>query len=79
VESGAFTAHFTEAEIANLTVLVGMINLWNRVAIGLAMGPPTRNGPGPGTPTRTRIVVLAAALCVHGTVPLPLSSLGRLS
>ena len=25
---------FSEIEIANLTVLIGMINLWNRVAIG---------------------------------------------
>jgi AhpD family alkylhydroperoxidase len=25
---------FSETEIANLTVLIGMINLWNRVAIG---------------------------------------------
>jgi AhpD family alkylhydroperoxidase len=27
-------AVFSEVEIANLTVLIGMINLWNRVAIG---------------------------------------------
>jgi AhpD family alkylhydroperoxidase len=25
---------FSEVEVANLTVLIGMINLWNRVAIG---------------------------------------------
>ncbi len=25
---------FTELEIANLTVLIGLINLWNRVAVG---------------------------------------------
>jgi AhpD family alkylhydroperoxidase len=25
---------FSEAEVANLTVLIGMINLWNRLAIG---------------------------------------------
>ena len=30
----ALLPHFSTAEIANLTVLVGMINLWNRVAIG---------------------------------------------
>jgi alkylhydroperoxidase family enzyme len=30
---------FTEKEIADLTVLVGMINLWNRVAIGFATQP----------------------------------------
>ena len=25
---------FSEAEVANLTVLIGLINLWNRVAVG---------------------------------------------
>ena len=30
----ALLPHFDAAAIANLTVLVGMINLWNRVAIG---------------------------------------------
>lgn len=28
---------FSETEIANLTVLIGMINLWNRLAIGSAV------------------------------------------
>ena len=27
--------HFSEKEIADLTILVGMINLWNRLAIGM--------------------------------------------
>jgi AhpD family alkylhydroperoxidase len=27
--------HFTDKEITDLTILIGMINLWNRVAIGL--------------------------------------------
>ena len=27
--------HFTDKEIVDLTVLVGMINLWNRVAVGM--------------------------------------------
>jgi AhpD family alkylhydroperoxidase len=30
----ALGAHFSEKEIADLTILVGMINLWNRIAIG---------------------------------------------
>ena len=30
----ALRAHFSEKEIVDLTVLIGMINLWNRVAIG---------------------------------------------
>jgi AhpD family alkylhydroperoxidase len=30
----ALTAQFSPAEIANLTTMVGLINLWNRVAIG---------------------------------------------
>jgi AhpD family alkylhydroperoxidase len=34
--------HFSEAEIANLTALAGMINLWNRVAVGFAMHPRAR-------------------------------------
>ena len=32
----ALKRHFSDKEIADLTVLAGMINLWNRVAIGLA-------------------------------------------
>jgi AhpD family alkylhydroperoxidase len=31
----ALCSHFSEKEIADLTILIGMINLWNRVAIGL--------------------------------------------
>jgi AhpD family alkylhydroperoxidase len=31
----AVKAQFNEAEIAHLTVLIGAINLWNRIAIGL--------------------------------------------
>ncbi len=38
----ASRTHFTDREIADLTVLTGMINLWNRVAIGTAMQPPAR-------------------------------------
>ncbi len=33
-------AHFSEAEIAKLTVAIGMINLWNRLAVGLRMQHP---------------------------------------
>jgi AhpD family alkylhydroperoxidase len=32
-------AHFNEAEIAHLTVLIGAINFWNRVQIGLRAVP----------------------------------------
>src|ERR1700722_9069315 len=35
----ALTGHFTAAEIVNLTTLIGMINLWNRLAIGMRMQP----------------------------------------
>ena len=38
----ALRAQFNDREIADLTVLTGMINLWNRVAIGTAMQPPVR-------------------------------------
>jgi AhpD family alkylhydroperoxidase len=30
----ALRPHFVEKEIADLTILIGMINLWNRLAIG---------------------------------------------
>ncbi len=32
-------AVFNDSEIANLTVLIGMINLWNRVGVGFQMVP----------------------------------------
>lgn len=38
----ALTPHFTEAEIANLTVLIGCINAWNRIAVGLRSQHPLR-------------------------------------
>jgi AhpD family alkylhydroperoxidase len=34
------TEHFTPAEIANLTALIGVINVWNRVAVGLPFPMP---------------------------------------
>ena len=40
----ALKQHFSEAEIANLTILIGMINLWNRVAIGLRSEHPVKAG-----------------------------------
>lgn len=33
-------AHFSEAEIARLTVAIGMINVWNRIAVGLRSQHP---------------------------------------
>ena len=36
----ALLPHFTPAEITNLTILIGMINLWNRVAIGFRAEHP---------------------------------------
>jgi len=36
----AVRAQFNDAEIAELTVLIGMINLWNRIAIGLRAEHP---------------------------------------
>jgi len=32
--------HFTSVEIANLTALIGVINVWNRVAVGLSWPMP---------------------------------------
>jgi AhpD family alkylhydroperoxidase len=36
----ALAQHFSDLEIANLTVLIGMINLWNRIGVGFAMRHP---------------------------------------
>lgn len=36
----ALEEHFTAAEIANLTALIGLINVWNRVAVGLRWPMP---------------------------------------
>jgi len=33
-------AHFSDAELANLTLLIGTINTWNRLAIGFRMPIP---------------------------------------
>jgi AhpD family alkylhydroperoxidase len=38
----ALRPHFSDTEIANLTLLVGMINLWNRIVIGSGMQPQVR-------------------------------------
>ena len=35
-------AHFSEAEIVNLTMLIGTINTWNRLAIGFRAIPPVK-------------------------------------
>ena len=35
----ALRPHFTEKEIVDLTMLIGMINLWNRIAIGFRYQP----------------------------------------
>jgi AhpD family alkylhydroperoxidase len=37
----ALRPHFSEKEIADLTMLIGMINLWNRLAISLRKQPAT--------------------------------------
>jgi AhpD family alkylhydroperoxidase len=35
---------FSEKEIADLTILIGMINLWNRIAIGFRYQHPVESG-----------------------------------
>jgi AhpD family alkylhydroperoxidase len=40
----ALRPHFSEKEIADLTILIGMINLWNRVAIGFRNQHPVEAG-----------------------------------
>ena len=39
--SSDLKARFSEAEIVYLTVAIGTINQWNRIAIGLGFPPPT--------------------------------------
>jgi len=34
--------HFSEREMVDLTTLIGLINLWNRLAIGFRSQPPLR-------------------------------------
>ncbi len=41
VEYAAVEQQFSPTEIVNLTILVGMINLWNRLAIGMRAQHPT--------------------------------------
>lgn len=36
----ALEAQFSQPEIANLTVLIGMINLWNRLGVGFRLQHP---------------------------------------
>ena len=36
----ALTEAFSPAEIANLTALIGVINIWNRIAVGLSWPMP---------------------------------------
>ncbi|HWZ36798.1 MAG TPA: carboxymuconolactone decarboxylase family protein [Bradyrhizobium sp.] len=38
----ALRAHFSDKEIVDLTYLIGMINFWNRLAIGLRYVPDAR-------------------------------------
>jgi AhpD family alkylhydroperoxidase len=33
-------SHFTEQEIANITVAIGVINVWNRIAVGMRLQHP---------------------------------------
>jgi AhpD family alkylhydroperoxidase len=42
----ALRPHFSEKEIADLTILIGMINLGNRVAIGFRSVHPVEAGAG---------------------------------
>ena len=36
----ALGEHFSDVEITNLTVLIGLINLWNRIGVGFALQHP---------------------------------------
>ncbi len=45
----ALPEHFTPDEILFLTVTIGTINQWNRIAIGLNFPPPIPKRAAPGT------------------------------
>lgn len=38
----AVKPHFTEKELVDLTLIIGMINAWNRIAIGFRQSPAAR-------------------------------------
>lgn len=40
----ALRAHFSDAEITKLTVAIGTINVWNRLAVGMRMQHPVDPG-----------------------------------
>ncbi len=44
----ALRQHFSDKEIVDLTILVGMINLWNRLAIGMRYVPDADRAPEAG-------------------------------
>jgi AhpD family alkylhydroperoxidase len=37
----ALVEHFTPVEVANLTTLIGLINLWNRIGVGFRLQHPS--------------------------------------
>lgn len=47
--AAALQKHFTTSEIVNLTVTIGTINQWNRIAIGLSFPPPIPTHAPAGT------------------------------
>lgn len=44
--------HFTEKETVHLTLLIGAINVWNRLAIGFRSVHPVSRPGAPGAPAR---------------------------
>lgn len=44
----ALPEHFTQVEILFLTITIGTINQWNRIAIGLSFPPPIPKRPPAG-------------------------------
>ncbi len=41
--SRALKAHFSEEEITKITVAIGTINVWNRLAVGFRSAAPDRS------------------------------------
>ncbi len=47
----ALQAQFSDKEIVDLTILIGQINLWNRLSVGMRTTPEVDRTPAAATPT----------------------------
>jgi AhpD family alkylhydroperoxidase len=66
----ALKPHFSEKEIVDLTLVVGTINLWNRLAISCGLSPATTDPPKPPHPSLKTTWQWAERSCLHLRWPL---------